>query len=314
MCPCCNGAEHLACSAAICAGSGQFGTAAGALSSERGCRLHNRWLADFCAKEPHRRIGVAIVPVVHDIDAAVAEIEEVHDRGLRGRADPDSLDDRACVPRSPLRAGVVDDRGASAWCCTRTPGRTDRLRDRPRIHGDLRDRGLLVGRSSALGPVWPACSNGTRTAVCDHRERCLVAAGHRGEDGREVHRRPQHQEARQCVPREPQHEAERLHRSQLLPRRVDTGVDDIGRRYEIGVGNLLWGNDFPHPEGTFPYTRELVRQRFKDVPEDETRRILGLNAVDLYGIDTATLAALVERIGPLVAEIHGDTPLATVVE
>ena len=48
------------------------------------------------------------------------------------------------------------------------------------------------------------------------------------------------------------------------------GVEDIDRRHEIGIGNLLWGNDFPHPEGTFPYTRELVRRAFKDVPRDES--------------------------------------------
>ena len=28
-----------------------------------GARAHNRWLADFCATNPHRRIGVAVVPV-----------------------------------------------------------------------------------------------------------------------------------------------------------------------------------------------------------------------------------------------------------
>jgi predicted TIM-barrel fold metal-dependent hydrolase len=92
------------------------------------------------------------------------------------------------------------------------------------------------------------------------------------------------------------------------------GVEDVGRRHEVGIGNLLWGNDFPHPEGTFPYTRELVRRRFKDVPRDECRAILGHNAVDLYGVDTAALAPLVERIGPLVEEIHGDTPLQEVPE
>jgi hypothetical protein len=92
------------------------------------------------------------------------------------------------------------------------------------------------------------------------------------------------------------------------------GVEDVGRRHEVGIGNLLWGNDFPHPEGTFPYTRELVRRRFKDVPRDECRAILGQNAVDLYGVDTAALAPLVERIGPLVEEIHGDTPLQEVPE
>ena len=90
------------------------------------------------------------------------------------------------------------------------------------------------------------------------------------------------------------------------------GVEDIGRRHQVGIGNFLWGNDFPHPEGTFPYTRELVRRRFQDVPRDEAARILGLNAAELYGIDTAALAPLVERIGPLVDEIHGDTPLQEV--
>ena len=30
---------------------------------------------------------------------------------------------------------------------------------------------------------------------------------------------------------------------------------ELARRYEIGVANLLWGNDFPHPEGTWPHTR-----------------------------------------------------------
>jgi predicted TIM-barrel fold metal-dependent hydrolase len=90
------------------------------------------------------------------------------------------------------------------------------------------------------------------------------------------------------------------------------GIEDVARRHLVGIGNLLWGNDFPHPEGTFPYTRELVRQRFRDVPEDEARRILGENAAALYGIDRAALAPVVDRIGPLVADVHGDRALAEV--
>jgi hypothetical protein len=45
--------------------------------------------------------------------------------------------------------------------------------------------------------------------------------------------------------------------------------------------------------------------RFHDVPVDETRKILGLNAVDCYGFDPVALAPLVERIGPTVDDIHG---------
>ncbi len=83
-------------------------------------------------------------------------------------------------------------------------------------------------------------------------------------------------------------------------------MDDIERRHLIGVGNLMWGNDLPHPEGTFPYTRFWIRERFKDLPDDETRRILGLTAAEVYGVDTEALAPLVDKIGPTVDEVHGE--------
>ncbi len=50
------------------------------------------------------------------------------------------------------------------------------------------------------------------------------------------------------------------------------GEDDIDRRYLIGIDNLMWGNDLPHPEGTFPYTRYWIRERFKGVPEARSAR------------------------------------------
>jgi hypothetical protein len=74
----------------------------------------------------------------------------------------------------------------------------------------------------------------------------------------------------------------------------------------------MWGNDLPHPEGTFPYTRYWIRERFKNVPEDETRRMLGLTAAEVYGVDLDTLAPLVERICPTTEEVHGDVPLERV--
>ncbi len=40
-----------------------------------GARAHNRWLADFCAAAPERRIGVAVIPVTAGIEEAVLEIK-----------------------------------------------------------------------------------------------------------------------------------------------------------------------------------------------------------------------------------------------
>ena len=85
------------------------------------------------------------------------------------------------------------------------------------------------------------------------------------------------------------------------------GPDEIDRRYDIGVDNLMWGSDYPHPEGTWPHTREWLAERFGRVPQDEARRILGLTAAPLYRFDLAALAPHVERTGPTVPDIHGET-------
>ena len=86
----------------------------------------------------------------------------------------------------------------------------------------------------------------------------------------------------------------------------NTGRRELARRYEIGVGNLCWGNDFPHPEGTWPHTREFLRDVFCDIPVDETAQMLGLNAAELYGFDVDALRPLVDRIGPTPEELGQD--------
>ena len=48
-----------------------------------GAKAHNRWLAELCSDSPHRRAGVAIVPIF-DVDAAVTEIRRARESGLRG--------------------------------------------------------------------------------------------------------------------------------------------------------------------------------------------------------------------------------------
>ena len=115
-------------------------------------QAHNRWLADFCAKQPDRRIGVAVVPILHDIDAAVEpRSTPCHELGPGRRHDPDPVDRRAGVPRSPLRAGVVADRGARPGAAHALRRRARPTTSRARLHGDLRDRGVLVGGPSAVG-------------------------------------------------------------------------------------------------------------------------------------------------------------------
>ena len=73
---------------------------------------------------------------------------------------------------------------------------------------------------------------------------------------------------------------------------------ELARRFEIGVGNLMWGNDFPHPEGTWPHTKEWLRSAFHDIPVDETQQMLGGNAATCYNFDVHALRPLADRFGP----------------
>ena len=70
---------------------------------------------------------------------------------------------------------------------------------------------------------------------------------------------------------------------------VTFGDDAIGLRNRdvTGVDCLMWGSDYPHDEGTFPHSREVIARTFRDLPETETRKIVGENAAKLYGFSIA---------------------------
>lgn len=78
---------------------------------------------------------------------------------------------------------------------------------------------------------------------------------------------------------------------------------DVAVRDQIPADRFLWGSDYPHEEGTFPYTREHLRQVFPGTPEAEMRQILAGNAAALYGFDLGQLAPLGAAYGPTVAEL-----------
>ena len=60
----------------------------------------------------------------------------------------------------------------------------------------------------------------------------------------------------------------------------------------------MWGSDYPHDEGTAPFTREHLRQVMHDLPEADKRAILGENAAKLYGFDLDALGAARRRARP----------------
>jgi predicted TIM-barrel fold metal-dependent hydrolase len=87
-------------------------------------------------------------------------------------------------------------------------------------------------------------------------------------------------------------------------------TEEIERRHEIGVHAFMWGNDFPHPEGTWPHTRKAITEAFADVPPDEATRMLGANAAAVYRFDVKKLQPIAARIGPSRTDVHGASATA----
>jgi predicted TIM-barrel fold metal-dependent hydrolase len=262
-----------------------------------GARAHNRWLAELCQDSPERRAGVALVPI-YDPDAAVIEIRRARESGLRGGI---------LIPSMwGTHPPYHDARYEPVWATC------EELAMPVHVHSGSADKaayGPYVGMYVTEVRWWSARPlhfllwsgvferhPGLRFAVTE----CgafwaadLLWSMDTAYD-REHGARKLGQQLTAGLSMRP---------SEYFDRNCAIGASntrrrELARRYEIGVGNLMWGNDFPHPEGTWPHTREWLRDAFGDIPVDETAAILGANAADFYGFDVDALRPLAERIGP----------------
>ena len=59
----------------------------------------------------------------------------------------------------------------------------------------------------------------------------------------------------------------------------------VACRHITGLSTIVWGNDYPHAEGTFRGSRELLRTQFAGVPDEERKAIVGGTLAGVLGID-----------------------------
>jgi predicted TIM-barrel fold metal-dependent hydrolase len=52
---------------------------------------------------------------------------------------------------------------------------------------------------------------------------------------------------------------------------------------------LLWGNDYPHPESTYPHSEKVLERLFDGIDDASTRAIVGGNAHKLFGFADSVL-------------------------
>jgi predicted TIM-barrel fold metal-dependent hydrolase len=274
-----------------------------------GARAHNRWLAEFCQMAPERRAGVAIVPALWDVGEAVREAQWAREHGLRGVLLPCAWGRLAPYhhPKyDPLWAACQDFDLVIHFHSGAAPtedyfGPLPPPPDAPALPGAVgiyisevawwcaRPLTFLIwgGVFERFPTLRVAVTEGTSIWVPEF----LSLLDFRYEENHFTAKLGDYRSHLRSKPSE----AFRRHvflGASCMPRR------EVELRHEIGLGNLMWGSDYPHPEGTWPETRELQRQAFRGVPEPELDAILGGNAARVYGFDTGKLAPLAARIGP----------------
>ncbi len=292
-------------SAPFSAGLGSSGDLDGDLVMA-GAKAHNRWLAELCRDSPERRVGVATVPILHDVEGAVAEIRRVAADGLRAIMIPTLWADKP---------SYNDPRYEPVWSACEELGMV------VHVHSGGASRDVLPGPGMvaiyateawwwAARPMWCLLWSG----VFDRHPGLKFVTT---EDGAWwvpdiVQRMDEKWHGGHNTVKLGRAFTEHVGRppSEYFGTNVFLGAStpshqEIERRHEIKVGAFLWGNDFPHPEGTWPHTRKSIHESFADVPVDEARRMLGANAAAVYRFEVDRLADLVARIGPTLEEVHG---------
>jgi predicted TIM-barrel fold metal-dependent hydrolase len=259
-----------------------------------GLHIYNQWLADFLTVEPSRHIGLVHVPI-WDVPATVDEVEWGRKAGLRGVNFP--------APRSNFPAfnsPIYEPLWAACetldmpLCCHAGGG------DDPLGTTDPGGHALFSAEINWLGRrgLWQLIFGGVferhpkLKLVLTEQRAAWMPPTLRNLDS--IYFSELGSELRAQLPRSP---------SEYWSTNCYIGGSypspfEVSLRHEIGVSNLMWGADYPHQEGTWPNTLLAIRHAFHGIPERDTRQILGQNAIGVFGLDSAEMRALADRIGP----------------
>jgi len=55
-------------------------------------------------------------------------------------------------------------------------------------------------------------------------------------------------------------------------------------RHRVGVRNIMWSSDYPHPVSSWPQSRAIVERTFAGVPEDERELMVSGNAARVWNL------------------------------
>jgi len=247
-------------------------------------RIYNDWLYDFCKAHPDRLAGLANIPS-HDMGPAVAEVKRVAKRGgvagldVANRPDMVPLWDPFWDPLwaiseetgLPVHFHTIGGRSPDV---TKFPPHVQRRIFATHITGfQMHMSGFLMAlifsgaleRHPKLKVVIGEAGIGWIPYVLDHMD---LEWEDQFKD-LELKMKPSEYWRRQCY--------------------ATYQSDVIGVRLldALGEDNVMWGNDYPHPDGIWPDSREYLSRELAGVPDAVRRKVVRDNAAKLYGFKVA---------------------------
>jgi predicted TIM-barrel fold metal-dependent hydrolase len=242
-------------------------------------RIYNDWLADFCGHHPERFAGLACIPN-HDTEAAVTEIERVARRGnVRGLEIARKYDMTALW--DPWWNPVWDAIAASGL-----PVHFHTIGGARRDFSKLSGKTLLAARAASISSFQMHMADVLMSVifagVLEHRPTLKMVIGEAGTgwipyilDRMDAEWEDQFQELdlkmkpsdywyRQCY--------------------ATYQSDPVGVKLieELGEDNIMWGSDFPHPDGIWPDSQEYIQKELGHLPAATRKKIVCDNAAKLY--------------------------------
>ncbi len=291
------------------------GLSAGAIADPdlafAGARAHNRFLAELCSEHPERRAGIALVPICHDIERGVAEIEWAAEQpGIRGIMIPTMWRDRL-----PYNDAAYD----AVWAACQAHGLPVHVHSGEAPRDEYGDHiGIYLAEVVwwTTRPIAHLLFSGAFERFPALKFVVTEAAAYWAPDMMwkwDVYFGGGHTTKKMAALM-----AGKLSKlpSEYFGTNIFIGAstmskEEIRRRHAIGCDVAMWGTDYPHPEGTWPNTITRLRQDFAAVPLADARLLLGETCARVYGFDIEKLRAIADRIGPTPADLGQDPALVT---
>jgi predicted TIM-barrel fold metal-dependent hydrolase len=237
-------------------------------------RAYNDWLAEYCAHDPERLWGVALIPNV-GVDAAVAEFQRALALpGMRG----------AMIAQYPHGGDVISREDDALWGALEDAGvplsihvafALDAQRDtsKMKLTGSLRFFDAPIRTTQFIESGVFDRFPGLHFILVEVDSSWLPYMWEQMDD----------RYKRTATASRP--DIKRLPSEYFTDNIASTFITDsygVKNRHEIGVTQMLWSSDFPHTGADWPHSLQTIDKHFAGVPDEERQLILCGNALRLY--------------------------------